>query len=111
MLLQPFVENAINHGLQLRKDGKGKVSIDFKLNRNGHLICEIVDNGVGRENAEKYSSKLHVSRGMSNILKRVEVLKSTEVCDLKILITPVTNDKEFPGTKVFIEFNNLNINL
>ena len=51
MILQPFIENAINHGLRY-KHQKGLLSIHF-LKEVGYLICKIEDNGVGRNNAKK----------------------------------------------------------
>ncbi len=47
LLLQPFVENAIWHGLQSKNDGSGKISIDIRI-QNNILQCVICDNGIGR---------------------------------------------------------------
>ena len=49
LLLQPFIENAIWHGL-MRKQGDKELTIDFRED-NEALICEITDNGIGREAA------------------------------------------------------------
>jgi sensor histidine kinase YesM len=51
MLIQPFVENAILHGLIPKKDGKGSIIISFKKEGQS-IICIIEDNGIGREQAE-----------------------------------------------------------
>jgi hypothetical protein len=51
MLLQPFCENAIWHGL-MHKNGEGKLELVLSL-ENGHLRCIIADNGVGRARAEE----------------------------------------------------------
>lgn len=57
MLIQPFVENSIKHGL-LHKQGDKKVSISFDLDeKEENLICVVEDNGVGREKYAEIKSK------------------------------------------------------
>jgi hypothetical protein len=66
LLLQPFLENAILHGVLPRKDKFGIIEIKFDLDENENLICKIIDNGIGREAAKKLKEKLivtHISRG------------------------------------------------
>src|SRR4029077_19107313 len=55
LLIQPFVENAIWHGL-LHKEDPGKLDITVKVEKN-ILICVIEDNGVGRSRARTSESK------------------------------------------------------
>jgi CheY-like chemotaxis protein len=55
LLLQPFAENAIWHGL-IHKEGQGVLEIAFELDNN-MLICYITDNGIGRKKAEALKSK------------------------------------------------------
>ena len=45
LLIQPFVENAILHGL-VPKEAKGKISVNFDV-QNSQLICTIADDGIG----------------------------------------------------------------
>ncbi len=59
MLLQPYVENAIWHGL-MPKEGKKKLCISARI-ENHHLVCTIEDNGVGRTFAPRKEG--HISRG------------------------------------------------
>lgn len=59
MLLQPYVENAIWHGL-MPKEGDKKLTISAKLHGR-HMICTIEDSGVGRAFAPRTEG--HVSRG------------------------------------------------
>ena len=54
MLLQPFCENAIWHGL-MHKDGEGKLEVVLSL-EDGHLRCIIADNGIGRAKAAELKS-------------------------------------------------------
>jgi len=55
LLLQPFCENAIWHGL-MHKEGQGRLDIELSMQDN-ILNCTITDNGVGREKAEELNSK------------------------------------------------------
>jgi LytS/YehU family sensor histidine kinase len=75
MLLQPYVENAIKHGIRNLADGNGFVSIDFTKTVNT-LSCRIDDNGVGRKAAEKINAgnlNYHSSVGLSLMGKREEI--------------------------------------
>ena len=69
MLLQPYVENAILHGL-MPKNGGGKLEIIMRLEKNT-IICSVIDNGIGREKAKEMrqlsNRKEHTSLGMKII--------------------------------------------
>ncbi len=75
MIIQPFVENAILHGLT-PKQGERKLFIDIKEN-GPSIICNITDNGVGREAAEqlnKAKTGKSRSRGISVTRQRLDLL-------------------------------------
>ncbi len=75
MLLQPFVENAIKHGLFHKKEA-GHINIAFLL-ENGSLKCVVEDNGVGRAKAAEINAqqgRSHVSRGLEIVEERLEIL-------------------------------------
>jgi tetratricopeptide (TPR) repeat protein len=75
LLLQPFVENAIWHGL-MHKKGIGLVTISFELNKD-ILYCTVTDNGIGRSRAEAIgskSSKIHKSMGIQITRERLELI-------------------------------------
>ncbi|ANH59283.1 tetratricopeptide repeat-containing sensor histidine kinase [Dokdonia donghaensis] len=57
MLIQPYVENAIKHGL-LHKEINKKLHISFTQNTNKTISCTITDNGIGREASSKIKSKV-----------------------------------------------------
>ncbi|MCD4664084.1 MAG: histidine kinase, partial [Bacteroidales bacterium] len=76
MLIQPFVENAIIHGIA-GKTGKGRIKIELKP--EGKLMqCTIEDNGIGRKRAmemkRKSGKKKHRSLGMRVTQERLDIL-------------------------------------
>jgi LytS/YehU family sensor histidine kinase len=75
MLLQPYVENAIRHGVRFLENKKGVINIVAKK-EGAFLICEIDDNGIGREKAAALKSGMHIeyqSRGMQLSRRRAEL--------------------------------------
>lgn len=56
LLLQPFLENAIWHGLSL-KEGKRHLLIRIKQTKADEILIEVEDNGIGRERAQEIKSK------------------------------------------------------
>ena len=57
MFAQPFIENAIEHGLRHKPDG-GLLKLNY-IKTNNHILCIIEDNGVGREKAKELEKKKH----------------------------------------------------
>ena len=83
MILQPFIENSIIHGLALKDEGH--IIISFK-EKNSMLICSVDDNGIGREKSSS-SSTHKKSLGMAITKSRIEIInkiKNTEG-DIKII--------------------------
>ena len=77
MIIQPYVENAIEHGL--RTVESGWVKIDFSLADEDTILCVIEDNGIGRELAKERQRKdgyhlTHKSRGTSITEQRLKIL-------------------------------------
>ncbi len=89
LIIQPYVENAIKHGLKQLKE-QGKLSIRLE-DGGAHLKCYIMDNGIGREAAmQNARNRHHRSHGMSVTRKRLEALNKAnenktyvEITDLK----------------------------
>lgn len=76
MLIQPFVENAINHGVMHLSDRKGVIRISFRMEEDT-LYCTVDDNGVGRNesaliNANKRAN--HKSAGIDITIARLKLL-------------------------------------
>lgn len=75
LLIQPYVENAIIHGLaDATKDGQVRITYERK---NGHLLATVTDNGIGITESKRRKSgqaALHHSVGMTITKKRLELL-------------------------------------
>ncbi len=105
-LIQPFVENALWHGL-MHKSGNRKLSISFTIENDDILICKIEDNGIGREKAMQIRSKsikaAYQSMGIKIIKERINLMKEQNpIADLKI-IDMFDNKGEPKGTTVIIK--------
>jgi ligand-binding sensor domain-containing protein len=86
MLLQPYVENSILHGI-LPSDKDGQIDINVEINDNQCVVFSIQDNGIGIEEskARKLSKKsLHVSRGTSINAQRIQLLEATKNINISI---------------------------
>lgn len=106
MLLQPFIENAIWHGI-LPLEQNGHVQIDITRKSPETLMVTITDNGIGRQAAAevpKHKPRSHISRGMQLTQQRVALLRSLTGKDLSVTITDATPLQRNTGTKVSIVF-------
>jgi tetratricopeptide (TPR) repeat protein len=105
LLLQPFCENAIWHGL-MHKDGPGHLNIELNED-NGVLNCIITDDGVGREKAEEYKSKSaekEKSMGLKITTERLSLLNQGTTGGTFYKIEDVRNEQgEIAGTRVKLQ--------
>lgn len=86
MLLQPYVENSILHGI-LPSGKNGRIDIRVEHNKDQHIVFSIQDNGIGiEESKEKKMSKMspHVSRGTSITAQRIQLLGATHNINISI---------------------------
>ncbi|MEO9572198.1 MAG: histidine kinase [Polaribacter sp.] len=100
MLLQPYIENAIWHGLRYRKE-KGNLEISISKKDNETVLISIKDNGIGRKKSQELKTKNQLkqkSKGMSTIKNRVAILN--DMYKDRVAVN-VTDDLENgAGTKV-----------
>lgn len=104
MLIQPFVENSLRHGIRYLAEKKGKIEVLFYINKNS-LMCQVKDNGVGRQKAAEYQSFQHIeyqSRGMNLTAKRIELLNSISDDKISLTVTDLTENNNPSGTLVEI---------
>jgi tetratricopeptide (TPR) repeat protein len=102
MLLQPFVENAIWHGLMQKKDG-GTINIEVKLGDKEFLKISIEDDGIGREKAAKLKSKSanHNSHGLKVTSQRIEIMNKLNSSGAQLKIIDLYDESDQArGTKV-----------
>jgi len=104
LLLQPYIENAIWHGLMLKKEA-GHLWI--KIEQKGlYLVCTITDDGIGRKKATELktaSDATHRSMGINITSNRIALLNQSKQLrsDIKI-IDLVSKDDSPAGTQVII---------
>jgi len=100
MIIQPYIENAVKHGIRYLPEGrKGFVRIRFAQTDNT-LCCTVEDNGVGREEAARIQAQSHSiykSHGTRLVKERTEILNHIGY-DIDI----ETNDRPGGGTIVTI---------
>ncbi len=103
MLIQPYVENAIWHGLMQQKDKTGFLHLSLHLEKD-FLICQVKDNGIGRAAAMALKSKSGSQRksfGMKITKDRLQMLNTMAKAKAEVLITDLKNIDGSPaGTRV-----------
>lgn len=103
MLIQPYLENAILHGINPKK-GNGHISINIKV-VNQFIKISIKDDGIGREKSRAVQSlqpaARHKSLGMKITKDRVRILNTIHQSNLNVNIIDLYNEKkESIGTQV-----------
>ena len=105
LIVQPFVENAIIHGLVPKKDNCF-LSIRFSKLSDDKLLCVIEDNGVGRKHSEMMKQERgssHKSYGMSITKRRLETLTKISNDEFSVEIVDLYDDNgNAAGTRVNI---------
>lgn len=105
MLLQPFIENSLKHGILNKKEGIGIIDIEFFAEKN-YLNCVITDNGIGRIEATKIKlseNQLFESKGIEITNRRIEMLNINNSKKISLQITDLYDKLNNPrGTNVHI---------
>jgi sensor histidine kinase YesM len=107
MLLQPYVENAVKHGMMQQADGNGKIAIAIKK-ETGYLVCTVTDNGVGRAATrllKQPGTQQYQSKGMNITEERIALLNQNQGADIKYQVIDCTDETGKPsGTQIEIRF-------
>jgi LytS/YehU family sensor histidine kinase len=107
LLLQPYAENAIWHGLMHKETG-GRIDIDVSTAENGTMLrINIADNGIGRAKSAELMSKTatkHKSYGMKVTSERLALINSVYKTGANVTIHDLFNvDGQASGTSVIIQ--------
>lgn len=103
LIIQPFVENAIHHGLMNKYSADRKLDIEIALGSD-HIKYTITDNGIGRQQAgilQEINKPEHISRGMDIAAKRVG-LHNRDGIHPAVMVTDLKHQNHPAGTKVEI---------
>ncbi|MFT3826667.1 MAG: histidine kinase [Chitinophagaceae bacterium] len=107
LLLQPFCENAIWHGL-MHKEGHGKLSIEFTMKRQT-LYCKITDNGIGRAKAAEvrnHATEKVKSLGLKLTTERLALFNENKEVETFYDIEDVIDEEgNVAGTQVMLRIN------
>jgi ligand-binding sensor domain-containing protein len=113
MLLQPYVENAIWHGLLHKEDRNGQLSIHISQPSATMLLARIEDNGVGRQQAQEMKSKNVVKKksyGMQLTYERLQLLNRLKQQTPSVVVEDlVTEGGVSRGTRVILHIPVQNI--
>ena len=101
MLLQPFIENSIEHGFKTKSE-RGKIDVRV-YRKNGLLMLEVEDNGIGRNASEKLkgNERSHASLAMKITTERIVSLNKKSKKKINMEIIDLVDEFHKPsGTKV-----------
>lgn len=108
MIIQPFVENAIEHGLRTTKSGT--IKVEFKLYDDNTILCIIEDDGIGRDKVRELQeldqyNLVHESKGTRITRERLEILNKSRKRGVFIKTIDLKDKKtnQPAGTRVEIQ--------
>ncbi len=105
MLIQPYVENCMRHGLRHKESGMGYILITMRRDA-GRLTVVVEDNGIGRKKAMEYKSGEHIeyqSKGMSMTADRIRIIGAVYGEDILVKVEDIVNESDRPaGTRILI---------
>jgi len=103
-LVQPFIENAIWHGVRGLEHRKGFIRIKFLLLSDAKIQCIIEDDGIGRKLANQFrKDQGHKSRGIAIVLERIRIINNLSKSNYKVIIEDLYSYREDSGTRVTID--------
>lgn len=105
MLLQPFLENSIQHGIANKKDGKGTVTV--RIEQKDMLICTLEDNGIGREKGIQQKLQMageqYESKGIPITMNRINAYNQLFQCNIAVRAEDIkSKDDTIEGTRTLI---------
>jgi ligand-binding sensor domain-containing protein len=104
-IVQPFIENAIWHGVRALEDRKGFIRIRFTYSENGGIKCIIEDDGIGcLATIKKHENKEnHKSRGIDIVKEQLQLSGRLHRTNYKVEINDLYVGRIETGTKVVVD--------
>lgn len=105
-MIQPFIENAIWHGVRYLENRKGFILINFTQLRPDHLVCIIEDDGIGRKLSELRKSpeqKMRKSKGIAIVSERMRIRNLMRKSNLSFYTEDLFHNQDESGTRVTIQ--------
>lgn len=104
-IVQPFIENAIWHGIRGLEDRKGFIQIEFLPGSDDYIQCVIADDGVGRKLSEEFKSDLpgRKSRGLGIINERLRIINKMRNTNYSIIIEDMFPNQNETGTRITVD--------
>ena len=106
MIVQPYIENAIEHGLRSKKEGT--VTVSFSLYDEDTIFCTVEDDGIGRKKVKELQAQdvryqNHRSRGTSITKKRLQILQQAKGIGVFVNIVDLEDSKTGLGIGTRVE--------
>jgi sensor histidine kinase YesM len=104
-LIQPFIENAIWHGVRALDNRKGVIKLRLTLNGMDCIKCLVEDDGIGRKRSGEMKSHFenHNSRGISIVMERLQIISKIRDRNYTLEITDLYPEESETGTRVEID--------
>ncbi len=107
MVIQPFVENAIIHGLVPKMEDNLNLNIEFKLIEEDTLLCIVEDNGIGRKASNEINKKSNLNKtsmGIEITKERLHLYDRSADKRFEFKVIDLVNGNKPAGTRVEIIF-------
>ncbi|MBL7816618.1 MAG: histidine kinase [Saprospiraceae bacterium] len=102
MLIQPFIENAIWHGI-LPSKKQGEIQVLIVKENDNQLVISIEDNGIGLEESKKLKQSNHIARSLQIINERIHILNKATKVGNAVVFKELKDGEKVAGTLVRIE--------
>lgn len=104
-LVQPFIENAIWHGVRALETRKGFIKINFSYNSLNSIRCSVEDDGIGRSasHERRTNHTNHKSSGTSIVIERLQLISKLQGVNYRLEISDLYPDRKDTGTRVEID--------
>ncbi|WP_456378790.1 two-component regulator propeller domain-containing protein [Lutibacter sp.] len=103
MILQPIIENSFKHGFK-NGDSTNTITVDFRIENEEFLYCEISDNGKGVQTNESFLKSKEIGISFSNINERLQLISESTKKEKLVVISNITDEfNTLVGLKVTLK--------